>query len=56
MFINKELEIGILQIVEMQVRAYNHFLSLLGDKRLALKHTKIFVDAMMLYQKKEGEL
>jgi hypothetical protein len=55
MFINKELEIGILQIVEMQVRAYNHFLSLLGDKRLALKHTKILMDATMLMQKKEGE-
>ena len=55
MFINKELEIGILQIVEMQVRAYNHFLSLLGDKRQALKHTKILMDATMLMQKKEGE-
>ena len=55
MFINRDMELGILQMVEMQVRAYNHFVQLLGDKRLALKHTKIFMDATMLMQKKEGE-
>lgn len=56
MFINKEMELSILQISETQVRAYNHFLSLLGNKRLALKHTKIFMDSFMLFQKKEGEI
>ena len=55
MFINKEMELSILQMAEMQVRAYNHFLALLGDKRLALKHTKILMEATMLMQRKEGE-
>lgn len=51
MFINKDMEIGILQMVEMQVRAYNHFLQLLEDEELALKHTKIMMDASMLGQR-----
>lgn len=55
MFINRDMELGILQMVEMQVRAYNHFVQLLGDKRLALKHTKIMMEAIQLGQRKEGE-
>lgn len=56
MFINKDMELGMLQMVEMQFRAYNHFLSLLGDKRLALKHTKILIEALQIGQRKEGEI
>lgn len=45
-FLNSEMALSVLQMVEMQVKAYQKFMELLGDKEEARQQTEIFMKAM----------
>jgi len=46
MFLNKDQEISIIQLVETQWRAYQEFLKLTGSKKEANRQTLIFMKAL----------
>jgi hypothetical protein len=53
-WLNKDLQIGILTMLEMQDTAYKHFAELYAQD-LALEHTRIFMNAMALLAKHSNE-
>lgn len=44
-WLSKELQIGMLTLVDMQSEAYERFLKRYGTQKLALAHTEIFMKA-----------
>lgn len=46
-FLNSEMALSVLQMVEMQVKAYQKFMELLGDKEEARQQTEIFMKAAL---------
>lgn len=46
MFLNKDQEISIIQLVEMQWRAYLEFIKLTDSKAEARKQTEIFMKSL----------
>jgi hypothetical protein len=54
MWLDKEIQIAMNTMLDMQDMAYQHFLATYKTQALALKHTKIFMDAVMLMVNQNG--
>ena len=47
MFLNKDMALSILQLTELQWKAYENFVKLTGDEREAERQTTIYMTAML---------
>lgn len=55
MWVNKEMQIGVLTLAEVQVDLYKKYLEAFQNQELALRHTEISMKAMMLSSKSEDD-